>query len=71
MTPEFLEAALDGRLDEAARLIGLELPEDFPGEGAKGFFAMRLKLARAESGSSRCACARCARTRGFGSGART
>jgi ribosomal-protein-alanine N-acetyltransferase len=49
MTPEFLEATLDGRVEEAARLIGAELPEDFPQEGAKGFFALRLKQMRKDS----------------------
>ena len=48
MTPEFLEAALDDRSEEAARLIGAELPKDFPGEGAKRFFAMRLKQMRTD-----------------------
>lgn len=43
MTPEFLEAALDERPEEAAQLIGVELPEDFPREGAKRFLAMRLR----------------------------
>jgi [ribosomal protein S5]-alanine N-acetyltransferase len=42
MTPEFLEAALNGCLEEAGRLIEAELPEDFPREGAKRFLAMRL-----------------------------
>lgn len=48
MTPEFLEAALGKHPEEAARLIGVELPEDFPGEGAKRFFAMRLKQMRTD-----------------------
>jgi [ribosomal protein S5]-alanine N-acetyltransferase len=42
MTPEFLEAVLDGRLDEAARLLGVELAEAFPREGEKRFLALRL-----------------------------
>jgi RimJ/RimL family protein N-acetyltransferase len=43
MTPEFLEAVLEGRAAEAAELIGVELPEDFPNEGVRGFFALRLR----------------------------
>jgi [ribosomal protein S5]-alanine N-acetyltransferase len=42
MTPEFLEAVLDGRLEDAAELIGVELPEGFPREGEKRFLALRL-----------------------------
>jgi ribosomal-protein-alanine N-acetyltransferase len=48
MTPEFLEAALDDRPEDAARLLGVELPEDFPRESAKRFFAMRLKQMRSD-----------------------
>jgi [ribosomal protein S5]-alanine N-acetyltransferase len=43
MTPEFLEAVLEGRAAEAADLMGIELPEDFPNEGVRGFFALRLR----------------------------
>ena len=46
MTPEFLEAALDGRVEDAAQLAGVELPDDFLGAGAKRFFAMRLRQMR-------------------------
>jgi ribosomal-protein-alanine N-acetyltransferase len=42
MTPEFLEAVLGGRLDDAADLIGVELPEGFPREGEKRFLELRL-----------------------------
>ena len=42
MTPEFIEAVLDGRLDDAAGLIGVDLPEAFPREGEKRFLALRL-----------------------------
>jgi RimJ/RimL family protein N-acetyltransferase len=49
MTPEFLEAALDGRTEEAARLIGAELPEDFLRERGRRFFAMRLKQMRSDA----------------------
>jgi ribosomal-protein-alanine N-acetyltransferase len=46
MTPEFIEAVLDGRLDDAAGLIGAELPEAFPREGEKRFLALRLRQMR-------------------------
>jgi [ribosomal protein S5]-alanine N-acetyltransferase len=46
MTPEFLEASLEGRLEEAAELMGIELPPDFPPEGAKRFLALRLRQMR-------------------------
>jgi [ribosomal protein S5]-alanine N-acetyltransferase len=46
MTPEFLEALLDGRRAEAARLLDVEFPEEFPREGGKRFFALRLRQMR-------------------------
>jgi [ribosomal protein S5]-alanine N-acetyltransferase len=46
MTPEFLEAALDGRVEEAGRIMGVELPDDFPPEGTKRFFGLRLRQMR-------------------------
>jgi [ribosomal protein S5]-alanine N-acetyltransferase len=46
MTPEFIEAVLDARLDDAAELIGVELPEAFPREGEKRFLALRLRQMR-------------------------
>jgi ribosomal-protein-alanine N-acetyltransferase len=49
MTPEFLEAALDGRLEEAAQLMGVELPEDFLQERGRRFFALRLKQMRTDA----------------------
>jgi [ribosomal protein S5]-alanine N-acetyltransferase len=42
MTPEFIEAVLDGRLDDASDLIGAELPEAFPRQGEKQFLELRL-----------------------------
>jgi [ribosomal protein S5]-alanine N-acetyltransferase len=42
MTLEFLEAVLAGRLEEAAEIVGVELPESFPREGEKRFLALRL-----------------------------
>ena len=32
MAPAFLRASLEGRLDEAARLLGAALPQDWPGD---------------------------------------
>lgn len=46
MTPEFLEAMLDDRRDEAAALLGIELPDEFPTEGERGFLGMRLRQMR-------------------------
>jgi ribosomal-protein-alanine N-acetyltransferase len=51
MTPEFLEAALDGRLEEAGRLMGVVLPDEFPEDGTKRFFARRLKQMREDARS--------------------
>ena len=46
MTPEFIEAVLDGRQEAAARLLGIEVPEEFPSEGEKGFLGLRLRQMR-------------------------
>jgi RimJ/RimL family protein N-acetyltransferase len=46
MTPEFVEAVLDGRREEAASLLGIELPDEFPSEGEKGFLGLRLRQMR-------------------------
>lgn len=46
MTPEFVEAVLDGRRVEAARMLDLELPEEFPSQGERGFLRLRLRQMR-------------------------
>jgi RimJ/RimL family protein N-acetyltransferase len=46
MTPEFLEALLDGRREEAARLLAVELPDGFPREGGTRFLSLRLRQMR-------------------------
>jgi [ribosomal protein S5]-alanine N-acetyltransferase len=46
MTPEFIEALLDGRREDAAELLGIELPDEFPTEGEKGFLGLRLRQMR-------------------------
>jgi [ribosomal protein S5]-alanine N-acetyltransferase len=46
MTPEFIEAVLDGRLADAAELMDVELPADFPREGEKRFLTLRLRQMR-------------------------
>lgn len=46
MTPEFIAAVLAGRRTEAAGLLGIELPDDFPSEGEKGFLGLRLRQMR-------------------------
>jgi [ribosomal protein S5]-alanine N-acetyltransferase len=43
MTPEFLEALLDGDRERAAEALDAELPDDFPREGGMRFFALRLR----------------------------
>jgi [ribosomal protein S5]-alanine N-acetyltransferase len=39
--PEFLRASLEGRLDEAERLLGAALPPDWPGDRAR---TVRMRL---------------------------
>ncbi len=46
MTPEFLEAVLDGDRTRAGELLEVELPDGFPREGGKRFFSMRLRQMR-------------------------
>lgn len=43
MTPEFVAAVLSGRREVAGRLLGIELPDEFPSEGEKGFLGLRLR----------------------------
>jgi [ribosomal protein S5]-alanine N-acetyltransferase len=43
MTPKFLEAVLADRREEAAELLEIELPDEFPTEGERGFLGMRLR----------------------------
>jgi RimJ/RimL family protein N-acetyltransferase len=42
MTPEFIEALLEGDRERASEVLGLDLPEGFPHEGAMRFFRLRL-----------------------------
>ena len=46
MTPAFVEAILDGRREEAAALLGAELPTEFPRKGERGFLTLRLRQMR-------------------------
>lgn len=46
MTPEFLEAVLGDRRQEAARLLDIEIPAEFPAEGERGFLGLRLRQMR-------------------------
>lgn len=43
MTPAFVEAVLADRREEAAGLLEIELPDEFPSEGERGFLGMRLR----------------------------
>ena len=49
LTPAFLDAVLDGRREEAAELLGVELPDDFPREGERGFLTLRLRQMREDA----------------------
>jgi ribosomal-protein-alanine N-acetyltransferase len=49
LTAEFIAAALAGRREEAARLLGAELPEAFPSVGERGFLGLRLRQMREDS----------------------
>jgi ribosomal-protein-alanine N-acetyltransferase len=42
MTPEFLAALLVNDRERAAKALDVELPDGFPREGGKRFFALRL-----------------------------
>jgi RimJ/RimL family protein N-acetyltransferase len=46
MTPEFIAAALAGRREEATRLLGAELFDEFPSEGESRFLGLRLRQMR-------------------------
>lgn len=46
MTPEFLEAILEGDRDRAAEALNVELPEDVVREGTRRFFELRLRQMR-------------------------
>jgi ribosomal-protein-alanine N-acetyltransferase len=46
MTPEFLEAILDGDRERAAEVLAVELPEDVVREGTRRFFELRLRQMR-------------------------
>jgi ribosomal-protein-alanine N-acetyltransferase len=46
MTPDFVAAVLDGRRKEAGALLGIDVPDEFPSEGEKGFLGLRLRQMR-------------------------
>jgi len=46
MTPEFLEALLDGDREQAAEVLDVELPDGFPRDEGMRFFALRLRQMR-------------------------
>lgn len=46
MTPEFLEALLEGDRELAAAALDVELPDGFPPEEGMRFFALRLRQMR-------------------------
>lgn len=46
MTPEFIEAVLEDRREDAEALLDIELPDVFPAPGERGFLGMRLRQMR-------------------------
>jgi [ribosomal protein S5]-alanine N-acetyltransferase len=48
MTPAFLEAVLDDRREEAAALLGLEIPDEFPADTERAFLGLRLRQMRGD-----------------------
>ena len=50
MTPEFLEALLEGDREKASRALDAKLPEGFPREGGMRFFELRLRQMRENAG---------------------
>ena len=46
MTPEFIEAVLDDRREDAEALLDIELPDVFPAPGERGFLGLRLRQMR-------------------------
>jgi RimJ/RimL family protein N-acetyltransferase len=49
MTPEFVEALLEGDRERAGRVLDVELPDDFPHEEGMRFFALRLRQMREDA----------------------
>jgi [ribosomal protein S5]-alanine N-acetyltransferase len=43
MTPQFVEAVLADRRDEAGALLEIDLPDEFPSDGERRFLGMRLR----------------------------
>jgi [ribosomal protein S5]-alanine N-acetyltransferase len=46
MTPDFLEALLEGDRERASQALDVTLPEGFPRDGGRRFFALRLRQMR-------------------------
>ena len=49
MTPAFLEAILEERREEAAAVLGADLPAEFPRAGERRFLTLRLGQMRKDS----------------------
>jgi RimJ/RimL family protein N-acetyltransferase len=49
MTPEFLEALLEGDRERAERALDLELSDEWPRKGGMKFFALRLRQMREDA----------------------
>jgi RimJ/RimL family protein N-acetyltransferase len=48
MTPAFIEAVLEDRREDAAELLDVELPDEFPRPGERRFLEFRLGQMRAD-----------------------
>jgi RimJ/RimL family protein N-acetyltransferase len=46
MAEPFLDAVVEGRRDEAERVLGVAIPDDWPGPGDRGFLGLRLRQVR-------------------------
>ena len=51
MSPEFIGALLDGDREEAATIIGIDLPDGWPDDNTWGFLRMRLGQLQSEPDS--------------------
>jgi RimJ/RimL family protein N-acetyltransferase len=49
MTPEFIEALLEGDRERAGQALDVELPDGFPRDGGMRFFELRLKQMRKDA----------------------
>ena len=58
MTPEFIEALLEGDRERAGQELDVELPDGFPRDGGMRFFKLRLRQMRKDAALPRVVSAR-------------